>query len=299
MKCLVTGGAGFIGTNLIKRLVSDGHKVVSLDNYSTGKKENEVDGCQYFEVDLSEVKYYSFFQDKPSVIFHLAALSRIQPSFDNPEQTFKSNVYSTVNIMEDARRNQIPVVYAGTSSVHGDKYINPYTFTKWQAEEIVKMYSELFDIPSCICRFYNVYGPGQTTEGAYCNVLGVFEKQYREGKPLTITSDGEQRRDFVHVEDIVDGMVKCMEAMHGVVDMRFSGWVFELGTGKNYSINEIAKAFSIITPMGGGEYPTKYIDAEPGEMKETLCTDGTANEILGWNPKGDIIEYIKEELVGE
>lgn len=292
MKCLVTGGAGFIGTNLIKRLLKDGHRVVSLDNYSTGKKENEVEGCQYFDVDLSEVKYYSFFQDKPDVIFHLAALSRIQPSFDDPEQTFKSNLYSTVNIMEDARRNKIPVVYAGTSSVHGDKYINPYTFTKWQAEEIVKMYSELFNIPSCICRFYNAYGPHQATEGAYCNVLGIFERQYNDGEPLTITGDGEQRRDFVDVRDIVDGMVKCMEAMHGAVDMRYSGETFELGTGKNYSINDIAVAFDAL-------WTAKYIDATPGEMKETLCTDTKAKDVLDWNPKGDIIEYIKEELVGE
>tara|TARA_B100000131_G_scaffold320489_1_gene368730 strand:+ start:131 stop:1009 length:879 start_codon:yes stop_codon:yes gene_type:complete len=292
MKCLVTGGAGFIGTNLIKRLLKDGHRVVSLDNYSTGKKENEVEGCQYFDVDLSEVKYYSFFQDKPDVIFHLAALSRIQPSFDDPEQTFKSNLYSTVNIMEDARRNKIPVVYAGTSSVHGDKYINPYTFTKWQAEEIVKMYSELFNIPSCICRFYNAYGPYQATEGAYCNVLGIFERQYNDGEPLTITGDGEQRRDFVDVRDIVDGMVKCMEAMHGAVDMRYSGEIFELGTGKNYSINDIAVAFDAL-------WTAKYIDATPGEMRETLCTDTKAKDILDWNPEGDIIKYIKEELVVE
>ena len=194
--------------------------------------------------------------------------------------------------MEDARRNKIPVVYAGTSSVHGDKYINPYTFTKWQAEEIVKMYSELFNIPSCICRFYNAYGPHQATEGAYCNVLGIFERQYNDGEPLTITGDGEQRRDFVDVRDIVDGMVKCMEAMHGAVDMRYSGETFELGTGKNYSINDIAVAFDAL-------WTAKYIDATPGEMKETLCTDTKAKDVLDWNPKGDIIEYIKEELVGE
>ena len=294
MKCLVTGGAGFIGTNLIKRLSKDGHRVVSLDNYITGKKENEIEHkeVQYFDVDLSGVKYYSSFMDKPDVIFHLAAMSRIQPSFDNPEQTFKSNVYSTVNMMEDARRNKIPVVYAGTSSVHGDKYANPYTFTKWQGEEIVKMYSEIFDVSSCICRFYNAYGPHQATEGAYCNVLGIFERQYNEGRQLTITGDGEQKRDFVHVEDIVDGMVRCMEAMHGAVDMRYSGETFELGNGYNYSINQIAKSF-------GENYPTKHIKATPGEMRETLCTDKKAKDILGWIPKKDVIEYIKEELVVE
>ena len=294
MKCIVPGGAGFIGTNLINRLLDDGHEVISIDNYSTGRKENEVqrDGVKYFDVDLGEVKFYSSHMDKPDVIFHLAALSRIQPSFDDPEQTFKSNVYSTVNMMENARRNKIPVVYAGTSSVHGDKYINPYTFTKWQGEEIIKMYSELFDVPSCICRFYNAYGPHQATEGAYCNVLGIFERQYGEGRQLTITGDGEQRRDFVDVRDIVDGMIKCMEAMHGAVDMRYSAEIFELGKGENYSINELANAF-------GENYPTKHIEASPGEMRETLCTDTKAKDVLDWNPKGDVIKYIKEELIVE
>jgi len=291
MKCLVTGGAGFIGTNLIKRLLEDGHEVTSVDDYSTGRKENEVEGCRYYDLDLGAIQYISIFANKPDVIFHLAALSRIQPSFDDPEKTFKSNVYSTVNIMEDAKRNKIPVVYAGTSSVHGDKYINPYTFTKWQAEEIVKMYSELFDIPSCICRFYNAYGPHQATEGAYCNVLGIFEGKYKNGEALTVSGDGEQRRDFVDVRDIVDGMVKCMEAMHGVVDMRFSGETFELGSGTNHSILDLVDAF------GDGE--VEYIAPMSGEMRETLCTDTKAKDILDWNPKGDVIKYIKEELVSE
>ena len=297
MKCIVTGGAGFIGTNLINRLLDDGHEVLSIDNYSTGKKDNEVqrNGVKYFDVDLGEVKFYSSYMDKPDVIFHLAALSRIQPSFNDPEQTFKSNVYSTVNIMENARKNKIPVVYAGTSSVHGDKYINPYTFTKWQGEEIVKMYSELFDVPSCICRFYNAYGPHQATEGAYCNVLGIFEREWNNIGTFTITGDGEQRRDFVDVRDIVDGMVKCMEAMHGAVDMRYSAEIFELGTGKNYSINELVDAFS----SNGYYVPRNYIDAAPGEMRETLCTDTKAKDVLDWNPKGDVIKYIKEELIVE
>ena len=288
MKILVTGGAGFIGSNVIKVLLKKGYDVISVDNYSTGKKENELEGCKYYDLDLSTVKYISIFADKPDAIVHLAALSRIQPSFDKPRKTFSSNVSATVNVMEDARRNNVPVVYAGTSSVHGNIMANPYTFTKHQAEEIIKMYSLLYNVPSCITRFYNVFGPYASNEGAYCNVLGVFDRQFNEGRPLTITGDGEQRRDFIHAEDIGRAIEKCIRAMHGEVDMRFSGTSFELGTGKNYSVNQLAKAF-------GEDYPTKSIDATPGEMRATLCEDNTAREVLDWEPKIDVLDWITGE----
>ena len=289
MKALVTGGAGFIGTNLIKRLLKDGYEVVSVDNYSTGKKENHQEGCQYHDFDLSYnyVKRARPLQggERYSTIFHLAALPRVQPSFDNPVKTFNDNVVGTLHILEYARLNNVPVVYAGSSSTHGDLYANPYTFTKWQGEEICKMYSKIFDVSTSICRFYNVYGPGQSTEGAYCNVLGIFERQYKNGEQLTITGDGEQRRDFTHVEDIVDGLIKVHQAMHGEVDMRYGGVEFEFGSGVNYSINELADAF--------GDYPREYIPQPPGEMRETLCTDTHTRELLDWKPTGNIKYYIQ------
>ena len=204
MRVLVTGGAGFIGTNLIKRLLSDGHKVVSLDNYTTGKKENEQKGCQYFEVDLVRTDNYDFFMDKPDVIYHLAAIARIQPSFEHPTYTFHSNVTATLNVLEWARGKGCPVVYAGSSSSNGDKFANPYTLSKSQGEQLVELYSKVYHLPATICRFYNVYGPHQLTEGEYCTLIGIFETLCKEGKPLTITGDGEQRRDFTHVDDIVD-----------------------------------------------------------------------------------------------
>jgi len=278
---VVTGGAGFIGMNLISRLLKDGHKVVSLDNYSTGLKTNEVKGCHYFDVDISEgVSDFDFFvNSKPDVIFHLAALPRIQPSFEYPLDTFDANVKGTINILEWARKYNCPVVYAGSSSIHGDKFVNPYTFTKYQGEELCKLYSELYDLPTSICRFYNVYGPGQLTEGEYCTVVGVFERQYTNREPLTIAGDGEQRRDFTHVEDIVDGLYRCSE------HFTFRGEIFELGRGENFSINVIADSF---------DGDKKYIDERPGEMKETLCTDTKAKELLGWEAKYDILDYIQE-----
>ena len=288
MRIIVTGGVGFIGTNLIKRLLKDGHKVVSLDNYSTGKKENEQKGCKYFDVDLRLTKDYSFFMDNPDVIFHIAALPRIQPSFEAPSITFNSNVVSTQNICEWARTNgNIPVVYAGSSSIHGDKYANPYTFTKWLGEEVCKMYSNVFKLPVTICRFYNVYGYHQASDGAYCNVLGIFERQFKNGEPLTITGDGEQRRDFTNVEDIVDGLIRVS---HRTTLGRHIGEEFEFGNGKNYSINELVEGF-------GKEYPKEYIPKWEGEVRESLCVDKKAIKELGWNPKGDIIQFIRENYI--
>ena len=297
MNILVTGGAGFIGTNLIKRLLNDGHNVESMDNYSTGKKENELDGCKYIDADISDsVRRHGAFGlelyqlTKPDVIYHLAALPRIQPSFVNPNKTFDSNVKGTQNIMEYARKLDIPVVYAGSSSSHGDKCANPYTHSKWLGEEVVTMYNKIYNIPTAICRFYNVYGDYQLTEGAYCTVLGIFERLYKNNEPLTITDDGEQRRDFTQVDDIVDGLIRCGKGLSGSGDrVVITGKIFELGRGKNYSINEIAGAF--------GDYPTKYIDKRPGEMRNTLNTDTKAKDMLGWNPKGDIIDYIKNNIL--
>ena len=294
MRALVTGGVGFIGTNLIKRLLKDGHEVVSIDNYSTGKKENHLEGCSYNNFDISDdyVPYGRLYwphsikvMDEvgyPDVIFHLAALPRIQPSFKTPTESFKANVLGTMNILEWARKNgNIPIVYAGSSSTHGDKYANPYTFTKWQGEKLCKMYSYIYEVPTAICRFYNVYGPHQLTEGEYCTLIGIFETLYKEGKPLTITGDGEQRRDFTHVEDIVDGLMRVSE--HNT----FMGQEFEFGRGKNHSVWDIAEAF-------GKGHRIKYIDGRPGEMRETLCTDTTAYDLLDWKPTKDVIDFIKE-----
>ena len=287
MKVLVTGGAGFIGTNLIKRLVEDGHEVSSVDNYSTGKRKNQLNGCTYHDIDISKtpLSYMSWIQ--PDIIYHMAARARIQPSIDNPHRTFESNTIGTENVLEYARSENIPVVYAGSSSVHGDVYANPYTFSKYQGEELCKLYTKVYNLPTAVCRFYNVYGKYQLTEGDYCCVLGIFERQFDNKEPLTITGDGEQRRDFTYVGDIVDGLVRCGWGLYDACAL--SGESFELGNGENYSINEIVGAF--------GDYPTKYIDARPGEMRETLNVSTKAQEMLSWNPKGNVIKFIKENLI--
>ena len=287
MRVLVTGGVGFVGTNLIKRLLEDGHEVVSIDNYSTGFKENEQEGCEYHNFNLQHIYDFDSYMENPDVVFHLAALARIQPSIKNPTIAIQNNFDSTLNILEWARKDNIPVVFAGSSSFHHGLWGSPYAWSKHAGEQLCKLYSNVYDLSTIICRFYNVYGPHQLEEGTYATVLGIFEKQYREGKPLTVTGDGQQRRDFTHIEDIVDGLIKCMEAMHGAVDMRYAGEIFELGRGVNFSIKEIAEMF-------GTEI--EYIPKRPGEYDVTLCDYSKANETLDYNPVKNIDEYIKEVI---
>ena len=279
MNIIVTGGVGFVGTNLIKKLVKDGHKVVSLDNYSTGDAKNQVDGCKYFNVDVCSVIDYSFFQGKTDVIYHMAALARIQPSLEKPHPTIVNNFLSTLNILEYARNNKIRVVYAGSSSLHHGLYGSPYAWSKFSGEDLCKLYSNVYDIDTAICRFYNVYGQHQIEEGTYATLLGIFEKQYREGEPLTIVGTGEQRRDFTHVEDIVDGLIRCSK-------QPFKGEIFDLGRGVNFSINEIADMF-------GKDYPKKYIEQRPGEYDVTLADYSKAKNKLGWTPTRNIEDYLK------
>jgi len=287
MNVIVTGGTGFVGTNLIKRLLKDGYKVVSLDNYSTGLKENEQKGCQYFDVDLCEVKDYSLFMSNVDVIYHIGALARIQPSLTRPIHHIKNNVDSTLNVLEFARNEKIPVVYAGSSSKHHGLYGSPYAWSKWMGEEICKLYNQCYDVPMAICRFYNVYGPHQLEDGPYCTVVGVFQNQVRDNQSLTITSDGEQRRDFTHVDDIVDGLIKCGDGLLGEGSSVVNGEEFELGRGVNFSINEVADMF-------GEDYPREYLPLRKGEYDKTLCTDTKAKELLGWNPTRNLNDYMKD-----
>ena len=288
MRVLVTGGAGFVGANLIKRLVDEGHDVVSIDNYSTGKKENEQKECVYYDLDISNNPIESVV-GKQDLVFHLAARARILPSIQNPAYTLMNNLNSSIRVLDYVRSKRIPIVFAGSSSSNGNIYSNPYTFSKSSGEGLFELYNKIYDIPMSICRFYNVYGEYQLTEGAYCTVLGIFQKLYEEGKPLTITGDGEQRRDFTYVGDIVDGLWRCGEHLVYRNSSKTNGQTFELGRGKNYSINEIAGAF--------GDYPTEYIDKRPGEMRNTLNTDTKARDMLGWKPTVDIIDYVKNNIL--
>ena len=280
MRTIVTGGAGFVGTNLIKRLLKDGHDVISIDNYSSGNKENHQKGCIYWDMDLLDERNAVLDRDEYDVIFHMAALARIQPSLKYPHKTIYNNFISTLNVLESARKNNIRFVYAGSSSFHHGLYESPYAWSKFSGEDLCKLYSNIYDMDTAICRFYNVYGPHQIEDGTYCTLMGIFEKQYREGEPLTIVGTGEQRRDFTHVDDIVEGLIKCSE-------QPLRGEIFELGSGKNYSINEVANMF-------GEDYPKEYIDQRPGEYDVTLADYTLAKKTLKWKPYLNLPDYIKK-----
>ena len=284
MRALVTGGAGFVGTNLIKRLLEDGYDVISLDNYSTGFKKNEQKNCKYYNSDIRDEKKIKWpsgvILPKVDVIFHMAALARIQPSINNPNETIRNNFDGTLNILEYAREDNIPVIYAGSSSKHHGLYGSPYAWSKYGGEELCKLYSEVYNLNTTICRFYNVYGPHHIRSGTYATVIGIFENQYLNNKPLTIVGDGEQRRDFTYIDDIVDGLVSCVGKNH-------KGEIFELGSGVNYSINELAKMFNC---------KTKYIPPRPGEYDVTLCDFSKAEKQLGYKPKVNLKDYVTKRL---
>ena len=302
MRVLVTGGAGFVGTNLIKRLLKDDHEVVSVDNYSTGKKENEQDGCEYFDRDLSNVNWWSLYdvcqceltcdcQIEPvDVIYHLAALARIQPSFKDPMKYLSIDIMGTSHVCELARRCNAKIVYAGSSSAFGGPMLNPYAFAKYTGEQVCEMFSQVFGLKCSIARFFNVYGERQPTTGPYATVVGVCEKQYSEKKPLTVTGTGNQRRDFTHIDDIVDAMMR-------VVYCNKWGSVYELGRGKNYSINEVAEMFLTNGEFSGISYKDPiYIDEIPGETRNTLCKSELARKKLKWEPKINLKDWIGEQI---
>jgi UDP-glucose 4-epimerase len=279
-KVLITGGAGFIGSALTERLCKD-HEVTVLDNFFTGKREN-LTGIRHtlWEIDIRDaLKRKS--PGKFDVIFHLAALARIQPSFDAPKETYDINSTGTIIALEIAREMGAKLIYAGSSSFYFDPLANPYSYSKWLGEEHCKLYNKIYGVPTAIARFFNIYGPRQIEDGPYSTVIGIFEKQYREKKPLTITGDGEKRRDFTNVSDIVDGLIAISKD-------KWDGTVFNLGTGKNYSINELAKMFK------GAE--VIHIPERRGEAEVTLADISFIRKMLGWKPKLKLKDYISEVI---
>lgn len=275
MKILVTGGAGFIGTNLIKKLLKSGHTVTSFDNYCTGNKDNHIDGCEYIEGDVRE-DFGEIYMIEPDIIFHLAAVARIQPSFKNPKEYFTTNANGTLNIAEYCVKFNIPLIYAGSSSHHSGKFKNPYTFSKDVGEEIIELYQKHFNLQSSITRFYNVYGPYQLTEGSYTTLIGHWLNNLQNNIQCVIYGDGEKRRDFTHVDDIVDGLIRIML-------LKAYGHIFEFGRGKNYSINDVASMFGV---------NPEYKDNKLGEAQETLADYSLANHVLSWEPKNNLEDYI-------
>jgi UDP-glucose 4-epimerase len=278
MRILVTGGAGFIGTNLIKNLLKLDYEVYSIDNYSTGKKENEIKECQYINKNINDLKWSDDMFKYTDVIFHLAAIARIQPSFERPEDYIETNFNGTYKIVKCCKRNNIPLIYAGSSSHHSGRFKNPYTFSKDLGEDIINLYIQHFGLQASIARFYNVYGPNQLTEGGYTTLIGRWINNINNDIQCEIYGDGSKRRDFTHVDDITRGLTQIMEK-------ESYGYTFEFGRGHNYSINDIANMFDI-EPI--------YKEDKPGEAQETLADYSVAKNILGWEPTINLEDYVKK-----
>ena len=278
MKVLVTGGAGFVGSNLCERLTNS-HEVYSLDNYSIGSTENHIDGVEYINGDIVDIE--NIIKNDFDICYHLAGLSRIQPSFNNPFDTFRSNTLGTQKVLDWCRKNNSKLIYSGSSSKHHNPYQSPYALYKYLGEELCKMYKEVYDMKIEIARFYNVYGPKEIVDGDWAAVIGIWRRQIRDNKPLTIEGDGEQRRDFTHVYDIVDGLIKISNYNGSHKD------AWELGSGKNYSIKEVAEMFRIKFNCD-----IEYIPNQKGNYRITLREHNDAIEILNWNPRMSLSEYV-------
>ena len=300
MKCLVVGGAGFIGSNLVDRLIDDNHEVVIIDDLSTGKKENINEKAIWNDMNIgleTAVPYMELIMKDVDVVFHLAALARVQPSIEEPLEYHKANVDGTHNLLVAARDAGVKkFVFSSSSSVYGDAEqvptteecklnpMSPYALHKLIGEQYCKLFSDLYGMETVCLRYFNVYGERQNTEGAYCLVMGVFAGQLLKGQPMTINGDGEQRRDFTYVGDVIDANIKCATSK-----IKWNGDIFNIGNGDNRSVNQIADMF-------GGD----KINIDPVlEPRQTLADNSKAKKILNWKPTKKIEEWFpkwKKEL---
>lgn len=279
-KILVTGGAGFVGANLIEELLKLNYEVISIDDYSIGTEDNHVDGAKYYKININDINTFSH---KVDYCFHLAGLSRIQPSFQNPSNTFNVNTLGTQNIIEWCRVNQVKkVIYAGSSSKHHNPVNSPYAMYKFLGEEICKLYRKTYEIDIEIARFYNVYGPKEILDGEWAAVIGLWRNFIKNKKPIPIVGDGNQRRDFTHVKDITSGLISILKTDKKNTD------AWEIGSGKNYSINEVFLMFK-------DKYPNiekTFLNDQKGNYRETLRENNDMLDLLAWGPKYNLKDYI-------
>jgi UDP-glucose 4-epimerase len=279
-RVLITGGLGFVGSNLMDSLVAQGKEVHVIDNLSTGKQD-------YLNPGIYSYSYTSVgSQPFPDVdlIVHLAALARIQPSFKEPVKTYENNSTVTVFALEEARRLGVPLIYAGSSSCFHDVFANPYTYSKWLGEQHCTLYRRIYGVKAAVARFFNVFGPRQIDVGPYATVVGIFERQYAAGDLLTITGTGEQRRDFTHVSDVVGGIEAIMRSDFSEEKP------YQLGTGENHSINEVADMFPGASRI--------YVATRPGEAWSTNAEAAETQKRLGWRPSRRLHDYLRSRLRG-
>ena len=294
MKALVTGGSGFIGSHLVDKLIDQGYEVLVIDNESADSERfyrNEK--AQYAKQDISNYQLTNTFYAGVDYVFHLAAESKIGPAIENPIAAAQKNVVGTCTVLQCAREWGVKkVIYSSTSSGYGnnphpnvesqpDDCLNPYSVTKVAGEKLCKMYTDLYDLKTITFRYFNVYGDRAPQRGQYAPVIGIFNRQRTAGEPLTIVGDGEQRRDFIHVSDVVRAniLAATME-----VDDKSYGKVYNVGTGKNYSVNQIADWIS--------DNQTN-IPPRKGEVRESLAYIQRIKNTFGWKPRVDLEQWVK------
>jgi len=308
MKYTVTGGAGFIGSNLVDQLIKDGHEVVVIDSLVSGKEENLNPKASFIQADINACrqgthplacyrKRVEEAMEGSEAVFHLAALARVQPSIENPVPFNDTNVNGTLNMLIIAKKLGIKrFVYSASSSAYGNAEVfptpeshptnplSPYGLQKLIGEQYCKVFSICYGLETVCLRYFNVFGERQSLEGAYCLVMGIFANQRLKGEPMTIAGDGEQRRDFTYVGDVVKANISASKS-----DKVGDGEVINIGNGENRSVNQLAEL------IGG---PRLNIEARL-EPKQTLADNTKAKELLNWEPSVTLEEWIpkyKEEL---
>tara|TARA_Y100001958_G_C21184363_1_gene513687 strand:- start:513 stop:1427 length:915 start_codon:yes stop_codon:yes gene_type:complete len=293
MKLAVSGGAGFIGSNLVDTLIEDNHEVVIFDNLSSGKRENINPKAKLIEVDISDKNSSEILVSElegVDTVFHFAAMARVQPSIDDPVDFEINNSIGTINLLKSAVDAKVRrFVYSASSSAYGDAIrmpmketdetnpISPYAMQKFYGEVACKMFSQVYNIETVSLRYFNVYGERQSMEGAYALVVAAFAKKRMNGEPLTIRGDGEQRRDFTYVKDVVRANILASKSKKVG-----NGEVINIGNGDNKSVNEVAD-------MIGGAKITVDPVIEP---RETLADNSLAKSLLGWEPTMDLEKWI-------
>jgi len=299
MKSLVTGGAGFIGSNLVDRLLELGHEVVVIDNEYSDAHDQFYwnDKAQNFKYDIRDYENTRPLYDGVDYVFHIAAEARIQPAIENPIEAVSINSVGTCTVLQCAREAGVrKVIYSSTSSAYGminqppnvetqpDNCLNPYSVSKVNGEKLCSMYTQLFGLKTIIFRYFNVYGERQPLRGQYAPVVGIFLRQLAAGEPLTIVGDGEQRRDFTYVGDVVEANIKVAISNP---DPEVYGEVFNIGSGTNYSVNELAAMISD---------NTVNIPPRVGESRVTLANTDRMYGVFSWQPKVKLEDWIQSQL---
>lgn len=298
MRSIVTGGAGFIGSHIVDRLINLGHNVLVFDTETSQVHDHfhYNPKAVYYKLDVADYENTRPLYENVDYVFHCAAESRIQPTLLNPLLTIKTNTLGTGTVLQCAREAGVKkVIYSSTSSAYGlknkaplredmpDDCLNPYSISKVSGEKLCSMYTKLFGLKTVIFRYFNVYGPREPLKGPYAPVVGLFLRQSKAQEPLTIVPDGTQRRDFTHVDDVVNVNISAMLKEH-----EFYGELFNVGTGINYSVLELASMISS---------NIKFIEPRIGEAYITLADISKTKKTFDWTPNKDIKDYIKSHLI--